>query len=153
MFLPDAWLSSEIFEYILRRDDAFAKAKQTKCPKDSRSLSNLQTSRHNPKKFWNNLLKIWGESRGHNNQTLKLILSDPLTNADCDDAEAPNLFNNFFCNIASDIQSGIKPLTDAELRSLNLTSVTANHHLAPRQFDFRDVSQYLLANSQYLELP
>lgn len=40
-----AWLNSEIFEYILCRDDAFTVAKSTKCPTDWEKAKKLRNKR------------------------------------------------------------------------------------------------------------
>lgn len=104
--------------------------------------NNITYNKHNPKKFWDNLLKLWGKSKSRGQKNL--YLTDPSTGQNADDEDVPILFNKFFCSIALEIQSNIPHLTPNEKHKLhnatNDTSPTKSCNNQSNEFSFRDLT-------------
>lgn len=156
------WLNADIFESMVKRDEAFETARSTNCPKDwvkakrlrnkvvdlctnaknDHTRNNLRENRHNPKKFWSSLLKLWGteSGKGQNSTNLKNTNTGHETPLN----ETSNQFNDFFCNIASQIQCNIPQLLPDERKDLSEASNLNQNNTLPRQdipeFNFRDVT-------------
>lgn len=108
------WLNSDIYSFILKRDQAFEHAKASKCPKDWESAkelcnkvvhlcimqkneftySNIEENRHNPKQFWNNIQKVPGDSIHSSGKNDQYTLIDPLTGQNSNPTDTPDIFNN-----------------------------------------------------------
>lgn len=159
------WLSSEIFELILKRDNAFELARLSNDPKDwetAKKLRNkvvdvcccakneftrvsLEENKLNPKKFWAKINSIWGDPKKKKDSNEYCILRDPNTQTDGSKLDTPNIFNNFFCTVAPKLQSKITPLSPTEQQKLNSTnSMIHNKPLNPdipkEKFAFRDIT-------------
>lgn len=147
---------------MVRRDEAFATARASKCPKDwekahklrnkvvdictnaknEHTNHNLQDNKDNPKKFWDNLLKLWGNNMKKGSNTINLKNTSTGLNTPVN--ETSNHFNEFFCNIASQIQQSIQPLSQIEMNDLThtLQSNPRDNLIAANvpEFSFRDVT-------------
>lgn len=144
---------------MTRRDDAFITAKRTKCgsdwvkakklrnkvvdlcnsAKNDHIKNNLRDNKHNPKKFWDQLLQVWGTNKCNRKDNI-ITLSNQHDNSPIDLNETGNTFNSYFANVAQHIQQNIVPLSSIEINDLK--SVTCGHTApAPlNQFIFRDTT-------------
>lgn len=158
-----SWLTSEIFELILKRDDAFETARISKNPKDWEFAKKMRNSvvdicscaknefthttleENNPKKFWSKLNNIWGDPKKRKDSNDNCVLRDPLTLSDGTKSDTPNIFNKFFCTVASNLQLNIKPLSHAESLKLstdneNAPNKSPNLCIPAEKFAFRDIT-------------
>lgn len=158
-----AWLNSELFEFMTKRDNAFTTAKRTKLPadwakakklrnkvvdlcnsaKNEHTKNNLRDNKHNPKKFWDELLHVWGKGKDKS-KGKSIYLSGSTEDNDLPLEETANAFNEFFVNIAHRIHQNIDTLTHNEELELGTSQLNyARNHKAPialKQFIFRDVT-------------
>lgn len=154
---------------MTRRDDAFATARLSKCKtdwekakklrskvvdmcnsaKNDHIKNNLHDNKHKPKKFWEQLLEVWGTGKQSSRVLLRkndnnISLSNPLNNSIIPKKDTTDAFNDFFANIAQKIQQNIPPLSPAETKQLD-TAIGKNrekHNVetSARQFIFRDIT-------------
>lgn len=148
---------NELYEIIKEKEGAFKQARLTKnnsdwerakklrnqvsakCKKakDEYTKETIENNKENPKKFWLNLNKLWGDKRSKPINDLLLAKSD--TGGKCNSNETCNIFNTFFTSIAHDIQLKIPPLNNDEKAYLdNLTFEQPK--LLNSTFSFNDVS-------------
>lgn len=105
--------------------------------KNEYTYNNIEDNRHNPKKFWNNIQKLWGDASNLSSKNNQILLSDPVTGKNCKSTDSADVFNEFFCNIASKIQSNIQALTATESNAIKSAQATnskkLNHKIPFRQ--------------------
>lgn len=126
------WIINELFEIIKEKEEAFKLAKQTKnksdwdsakimrnqvfkkCKKakDEFTKENIENNKENPKKFWINLKKLWGEKKSNSTNNLQLL--NPQTNSTGSKDETCEIFNKYFTSIAQNIQNAIQELNKIE---------------------------------------
>lgn len=111
--------------------------------KNDHTKNNLHYDRHNPKKFWDNLLKLWGSNNSKSLNTINL--TDPNTELEIPSSETSDHFNDFFCNIAGQIQQSMKPLSQTQSKDLFATLIqNANNptslYKTTNEFSFRDLT-------------
>lgn len=165
--MKSEWITHDIFEFMIRRDDAYSKARLTKLDpdwtlahalrkkvnslcknaKNEFTKNNLEKNRLNPRKFWQELKALWGsnKSRATKNITLKDDIHNSNTLHQSSDPSkteitdpAPSRLNQFFTSVATNIQDTISPLTTAEKLGLS-NSVTSVNPPITEQFSFLDV--------------
>lgn len=148
---------------MIKRDDAFATAKRTKLPadwaaakklrnkvvdlcnsaKNEHTKNNLRDNKYNPKKFWDNLLYVWGTGKDKRKEN-SIYLTSSSNDNDLPLEETANAFNEFFVNIAHQIHQNINNLTlteDSDLEASMLNFVSKHKvPIPPKQFIFRDVT-------------
>lgn len=105
--------------------------------KDEFTKETIENSKENPKKFWLNLNKLWGDKKSKT--TNDLLLTKAQTNEKCNKTETCDIFNQFFTSVAKDIQESIPQLNRAEKTYLD--EITAEQTSSLNfSFTFSDVS-------------
>lgn len=121
------WICQEIYEQMLRRDEAYSQARITHLQSDwnnahrLRNLINylcktakneyikkkLSDNRLNPRKIWADLKILWGNSKEKESEPIRLF-SDTSGHAVHVQKTADH-FNGYFSSIAEQLQSSIPP--------------------------------------------
>lgn len=133
-----------------KRDNAFELAKETSenndwkkarklrnkvnhlcsLAKDEYTKKNINDNAANPIKFWKKINNEWGDKKQQNKSDI--ILINPDTKCNIEPNQTANLFNEYFCSIASKIQNNTLPLSNEEgqslyQRDLNCSNNSENH--------------------------
>lgn len=153
------WITSEIFEAMLYRDNLYTIARNTndkddwiKAKKEINKVNllcknaktnfiktNIENNTKDPKKFWKQINNLWSVKSTTGDK--KISLTDTNTGIKIEENKVADHLNHYFSNVGPHLQQKIAPLTREEMVKLSTDSSYKDYNNTPEEcFTFRAIN-------------